>query len=84
MQTAIIGGGMGREPGDPRDDPSSLTLANATLIAKKFLNGYEGLELLASVYNLLDKDWSNPQPPEIPNGLLMPGINYMLEIKYEF
>ena len=76
---------------DQRDDPSSLTLVNATLIAKKFLKGYEGLELRGSVYNLFDKDWSMPIPamtpaglPAIPNDWPMPGINYLLEIKYTF
>jgi len=78
-------------PEDQRDDPSSLTLVNATLIAKKFLKGYEGVELRASVYNLFDKDWSSDMPdvtddgsPRIPNDLPIPGINYLLEIKYTF
>ena len=75
------------DPGDPRDDPSSLTLVNATLIAKKFLKRHEGLELRGSVYNLLDKDWSTPvagAPSPIPNDWPIPGINYLLEIKYIF
>jgi len=84
--------GMNRiEPEDQRDAPSSLTLVNATLIAKKFLKGYEGLELRGSVYNLFDKDWSNPTPagtpplpPPIPNDWPIPGINYLLELKYKF
>ncbi len=78
-------------PEDPRDDPSSLTLVNATLIAKKFLKGYEGLELRGSVYNLFDKDWSRDVPdmtpsglPAIPNDWPIPGINYLLEMKYTF
>jgi len=69
---------------DTRDDPSSLTLVNATLIAKKFLKGYEGLELRGSVYNLFDKDWSLPTGPEIPNDWPIPGINYMVEAKFSF
>jgi len=78
-------------PEDPRDDPSSLTLVNATLIAKKFLEGYEGLELRGSVYNLFDKDWSwpvpggtPPEPQPIPHDWPIPGINYLLEVKYRF
>jgi len=82
---------LNRLPDDPRDDPSSLTLVNATLIARKFLKGHEGLELRGSVYNLFDKDWSMPMEvmtpvgsPAIPNDLPIPGINYLLEIKYTF
>jgi len=78
-------------PPDPRDDPSSRTLVNVTVIAKKFLKGYWGLELRGSVYNLFDEDWSYPVDsmsflglPVIPNDLPMPGRNYMVEIKYDF
>ncbi len=76
--------GIDRPSGDPRDDPSSVTLVNATLIAKKFFKGFEGLELRGSVYNLFDKDWSQPTPIEIPNDWPIPGINYLLEIKFSF
>ena len=70
--------------GDTRDDPSSVTLVNTTLIAKKFLKGYEGFTLRGSVYNLLDKDWSAPMPPQLPDDLPMPGINFLFEMKYSF
>ena len=70
--------------GDDRDDPSGYAIVNATLIAKKFLKGYEGLELRGSVYNLLDKDWVTPTDPKIPNDMPRPGRNYMVEIKYTF
>ena len=77
-------GGERSDPEETRDDPSGHALVFATLIAKKFLKGYEPLELRASVSNLLDKDWSSPEPPGLPNDLPMPGINYLLEIKYTF
>ena len=74
---------LNRAPEDPRDDPSSLTLVNATLIAKKFLKRFEDLELWGSVYNLFDKDWSLPLSKEmhVPNDFPIPGINYLLDIK---
>jgi hypothetical protein len=53
-------------------------------MTKKLLKRYEGLELRGSVYNLLDKGWAMPSVPEIPKDLPMPGINYLLEFKYEF
>ena len=71
-------------PNDTRDDPSGYAVVNATLIAKKFLKGYEGLELRASVYNLLDKEYTSPQGTELPNDLPMPGRNHLFEIKYDF
>jgi outer membrane receptor protein involved in Fe transport len=76
--------GFERQYGDSRDDMSGYAIVNATLIAKKFLKGYEGLELRGSVYNLFDKDYTSPQDPRLPNDLPMPGINFLLEIKYGF
>ena len=73
-----------RMNGDTRDNMSGFGIVNATLIAKKFLKGYEGLELKGSVYNMFDKDYTTPTGPEIPNDLPMPGINFLLEIKYKF
>jgi len=68
------------------DPPKSLsnTLVSATLIAKKFLKGYEKLELRGSVYNLFDKDLSIPVSEDVPNGWPQPGINYLLEMRYTF
>jgi iron complex outermembrane receptor protein len=77
--------GMSRTaPGDTRDDPSGGGVVNTTLIAKKFLKGYEGLELRGSIYNMLDKDLPMFTGPEIPNDIPMPRRNYLFEIKYEF
>jgi outer membrane receptor protein involved in Fe transport len=71
-------------PGALSGDYSSFTLVNATLIAKKFLKGYEGLELRGSVYNLFDEDWSIYMGESVPYGWPQPGINFLLEIKYIF
>ena len=76
--------GFKRGLGDPRDDMSGYALVNATLTAKKFLKGYEGLEIRASVYNLLNKDYTAPTGPFIPNDLPRPGRNFMFEMKYTY
>jgi len=76
--------GMSRQPGDLRDDTSSYTIVNATLIAKKFLKDYEGFELRGSVYNLFDEDWSRYVSENMPYGWPKPGINFLLEMKYSF
>jgi len=77
-------GGERLFPDDPRDDPSGAGVVNTTLIAKKVLKGYEGLELRGSVYNLLDKEFSSQTSQYIPNDLPMPDRHYLLEIKYTF
>jgi len=84
--------GFRRDYGDPRDDMSGYAIVNTTLIAKKFLKRYEGLELRGSVYNLFDKDYTSATPPRttiaplpaLPNDLPMPVIHFLLEMKYKF
>jgi len=78
-------GGWHREAGDTRDDPGDYVIANATLIAKNFLKELKGLEVRGSVYNLFNKEYTSPTGPgELPNDLPMPGINFMLELRYTF
>jgi iron complex outermembrane receptor protein len=78
--------GFRRSARDTRDDVSGYAIVNVTLIAKKFLKGYEGLELRGSVYNLFDKDYTLPDQgfPVIPDDLPRPGRNFMVEVKYKF
>ena len=57
---------------------------NATLITKEFLEGYEGLELRGSVYNLFDKDYTSPTDPMLPNDTPWPGRSFIIELKYKF
>ena len=78
--------GFRRDRGDLRDDMSGYAVVNTTLIAKKFLKGYEGLEIRGSVYNLFDKDYTNPDYPYpfLPNDMPRPGRNFMVEVKYKF
>jgi iron complex outermembrane receptor protein len=72
------------DPQDTRDDPSGYGIVNATLIAKKFLKGFKGLELRGSVYNLLDKDYTTPWPAELPKDIPAPDRHYLFEVKYKF
>jgi len=77
--------GFRRQRGDNRDDMSGYAIVNTTLIAKKFLKGYEGLELRASVYNLFDKDYTSPAGTlELPHDIPRPGRNFMVEVQYKF
>ena len=64
---------------------SGYGIVNTTLIAKKFLKGYEEFEVRGSVYNLFDKDYTAPTDPgSLPNDLPRPGRNFIVEVKYKF
>jgi outer membrane receptor for ferrienterochelin and colicins len=76
--------GFRRNRGDTRDDMSGFAVVNITLIARKFLKGYEGLEVRGSIYNLFDKDYTSPEDTSLPNDMPQPGRNSMVEVKYKF
>ena len=81
----IYRGGWYREAGAPREDMGDYVTANATLIAKNFIKELKGLEARAAVYNLFNKDYTAPSAEgELPNDMPMPGINFMLELRYTF
>jgi len=63
---------------------SGYATVDATLIAKKFLEGYEGLEIRGSVYNLLDKDYTSPWTSLVPHDLPWTGRSFIIELKYKF
>lgn len=70
---------------DLRDSSSGHTIANATLIARKFLKGYDGLELRGSIYNLFDEDYASAVGLGwVPYGYPQPGINFLVEVEYRF
>ena len=75
--------GMSR-PAGYLGDQYSYTYANATMIARKFLKGHEGLELGGSVYNLFDEDFAWYISDGLPYGWPQPGINFLVEMKYRF
>jgi iron complex outermembrane receptor protein len=79
------GGWSRQDPLDSREDLSDYVIVNATLIAKNFLKGFEGLELRGSVHNLFDKDYTSPAHwQQLPDDTPMPGISFFLEAKYRF
>ena len=74
--------GFRRYTGDDRDYMSGYAVVNTTLIAKKFLKGYEGLELRGSIYNLFDKDYTSPEPQTFPDDMPRPGRHFLVKVKY--
>jgi outer membrane receptor protein involved in Fe transport len=75
--------GFRRNAGDVRDDMAGFAIVNTTLIVKKFLKGYENLELRGSIYNLFDKDYTSPEY-YLPNDMPQPGRNFFVEARYKF
>jgi len=70
---------------DSRENVSGYGIVNTTLIARKFLKGYEGLEIRGSIYNLFDKDYVSPMPVMLlPEDMPRPGRSFMVELKYKF
>jgi outer membrane receptor protein involved in Fe transport len=78
-------GGWSRGMDDPRDDLGDYAIVNTTMLAKDFLGELKGLEVRGSVYNLFNKDYTMPMGAgELPGDIPMPGINFMLELRYTF
>ena len=83
----IYRGRWSRGKDDPRNDMSDYTVVNTTLIARKFLKKFEGLELAVTVNNLFDEDYSSPTSnaiTDLPDDFPMPERNYMLELRYQY
>lgn len=59
---------------------------NAKLIAKNFFQDLKGLEVRGTIYNLFNKEYISPTTPGdlLPGDVPMPGINFMLELRYTF
>ncbi len=71
-----------REEKDGRDDSPGYALVNLTLIAKEF---FKTIEIKASLFNLLDKNYEDPAPINtIPTDLPRPGRTFFIELGYKF
>ncbi len=65
-----------------REELSSETLVDLTLIAKGFC---KNLEIAGSVHNLFDEDYRDPQPGVlIPNDIPTNKRTFLFEIRYKF
>lgn len=77
----FISGPRSREVGDTRDDMPSYTLLNLSVIGKEF---FKTMEMQGTVFNLLDKDYSDPGPTSIPGDLPRPGRTFWVGLGYQF
>jgi len=79
--SAFFSGIRYREEDDPRDDLPSYTLLNLSIIGKEF---YKTMEVQGTVFNLLDKDYSDPTNITLPNDLPRPGRTFFISLSYKF
>lgn len=77
----FISGSRSREVGDTRDDLPSYALLNLSVIGKEF---FKTMEIQGTVFNLLDKDYSDPGPTSIPGDLPRPGRTFFVGLGYQF
>ena len=72
----FISGRRSREEGDTRDDLPAYALLNFSVLGKGF---FKIMEIQGTVYNLLDKDYSDPGLVSIPEDLPRPGRCFLLD-----
>lgn len=65
----------------PRSDLPAYALLNLSVIGKEF---FKTMEVQGTVFNLLDKDYSDPGPTAIPNDLPRPGRTFFVGLSYQF
>lgn len=77
---AFISDDRARVEDDTRDDSPGYSILNLTLIAKEFFNE---MQIKASLFNLLDKDYNDPTPINtIPTDLPRPGRTFFIGLEY--
>ncbi|MCF6154483.1 MAG: TonB-dependent receptor [Candidatus Brocadia sp.] len=79
--STFISGTRSREDNDPRDDLPAYALLNLSIIAKEF---FKTMEIQGTVFNILDKDYSDPGPISIPDDLPRPGRTFFVGLSYQF
>jgi iron complex outermembrane receptor protein len=79
--STFVSGTRSREQDDPRDDLPAYALLNLSIIAKEF---FKTMEIQGTVFNLLDKDYSDPGPESIPEDFPRPGRTFFVGLSYQF
>ena len=79
--STFVSGKRTRDEADTRDDLPAYALLNLSVIGKEF---FKTMEVYGTVYNLLDKDYSDPGPISIPEDLPRPGRSFFVGLSYQF
>ncbi len=79
--STFVSGTRSREEGDDRNNLPAYALLNLSLIAKEF---FKTMEIQGTVFNLLDKDYSDPGPISVPDDIPRPGRTFFVGLSYQF
>ena len=79
--STFFSGRRSRREDDSRDDLPSYALLNLSVIGKEF---FKTMEVQGTVYNLLDKDYSDPGPVSISEDLPRPERTFFVGLSYRF
>ncbi len=79
--STFVSGPRSREADDTRDDLPAYALVNLSIIGKNF---FKTMEVQGTVFNLLDKDYSDPAPIVVPDDLPRPGRTFFVGLSYQF
>ena len=79
--STFVSGRRSREEDDTRSDLPAYALLNLSVIGKEL---FKTMKVQGTVYNLLDKDYSDPGPTSIPDDLPRPGRTFFVGLSYQF
>lgn len=79
--STFVSGRRSREEYDSRDELPAYMLLNLSVIGKEFFNT---MEVQGTVFNILDKDYSDPGPASLPKDIPRPGRTFFIGLNYKF
>ena len=79
--SAFVSGRRTREEYDSRNELPAYMLLNLSVIGKEF---FKTMEVQGTVFNILDKDYSDPGTASIPNDIPRPGRTFFVGLSYAF
>lgn len=79
--STFVSGARSRIDTDTRKDLPAYALLNLSFIGKEF---FRTMEVQGTVFNILDKDYSDPGPTRIPDDLPRPGRTFFVGLSYQF
>ncbi len=79
--STFISGSRSRESTDTRSDLPGYALLNLSIIGKEFC---KTMEVQGTIFNLLDKQYSDPGPAAITNDLPRPGRTFFVSLSFQF
>lgn len=79
--STFVSGTRSRIDTDTRNDSPAYALVNLSFLGKEF---FRTMEVQGTVFNVLDKDYSDPGPTRIPDDLPRPGRTFYVGLSYQF